>query len=139
MYIVVNSPNDLNKLNTQKNKEPWFVWYYADWCGHCQMMKEEWEKLVQSNPNVNLAKVSDSYVKPTDNIVGYPTLKLYNSNSKIAYGKKTKILDYQGNRDVDSFKEFLQKHTKPKKLRKKKTKRKRNKDRTRTRRLFKKL
>ena len=41
------------------------------------MMKDEWEKLVSSKPTVNLAKVSDNFVKPEDNIAGYPTLKLF--------------------------------------------------------------
>lgn len=121
MYIIVNSDQELNKLNSQKHKSPWFVWYYADWCGHCQMMKDEWEKLVQSNPNVNLAKVSDSFVKPSDNIAGYPTLKLYNSEkTKSAAGRKPEIVDYQGMRNVDSFKDFLQKHVKQKRQRKQK-------------------
>lgn len=125
MYIIVNSDEELNKLNSQKNKSPFFVWYYADWCGHCQMMKDEWEKLVQSNPNVNLAKVSDSFVRPSDNIAGYPTLKLFNSEkTKSAAGKKPEIVDYQGMRNVDSFKEFLQKHVKQKRQkRQKKSKR----------------
>ena len=85
------------------------------------MMKDEWEKLVESNPNVNLAKVSDSYVQPNDNIVGYPTLKLFNSNPKSAAGKKSKIVDYQGSRDVESFKEFLKKNVKKQKNPKKRS------------------
>ena len=114
MYIIVDSSQDLNKLEYQKKKGPLFVWYYADWCGHCQMMKDEWEKLVQSNPNVNLAKVSDSFVRPQDNIIGYPTLKLFNSNNKLAAGKKPEIMDYQGSRDANSFMNFLKENVKQK-------------------------
>ena len=50
-----------------QNNSNILVWYYADWCGHCQMMKDEWEKLVNSKPTVNLAKVSDNFVSPYAN------------------------------------------------------------------------
>ena len=107
MYIIVKSGNDLNRLQKAKNSENILVWYYADWCGHCKMMKEEWDKLVESNPHVSLAKVSDNYVSPNDNIVGYPTLKLFKSNKTAAGKNQQDVIDYQGSRDVESFKQFI--------------------------------
>ena len=116
MYIIVNSNDDLNKLQQVKNSSNVLVWYYADWCGHCQMMKDEWEKLVESKPNVSLAKVSDTYVKPSDNIMGFPTLKLFKGEKKVA-GKKndSQVIDYYGSRDAESLKEFLNENVKGKK------------------------
>jgi protein disulfide-isomerase A6 len=119
MYLIVNSEQDLNKLNKIKTNSNVLVWYYADWCGHCKMMKDDWEKLIKSKPNVNLAKVSDIYVKPDDNIPGFPTLKLFKS-TKTASGKKS-VIEYQGSRDIESFKQFIKKNVKSgKKSRKKK-------------------
>ena len=55
-FIYRVNPKDINKLQQAKKSTNVLVWYYADWCGHCQMMKDEWEKLVESKPNVSLAK-----------------------------------------------------------------------------------
>ena len=114
MYLIVESNNDFNKLQEAKKNTNIFVWYYADWCGHCQMMKDEWEKVVKSKPHVNLAKVSDTYVKPEDNIMGFPTLKLFKSNNsvKTAKGKKKEIIDYQGSRDANSLLKFIKENVK---------------------------
>ena len=99
MYIVVDSPNQLNKLNSQKYKGPWFVWYYADWCGHCQTMKPEWNKVVKkmkTNNNVNIAEVESKHIdnlvnKPT--IQGFPTIKMYNSGKEIANFEDERVAD----------------------------------------------
>ena len=116
MYIIVKSSEDINKLQQAKNSTNVLVWYYADWCGHCQMMKDEWEKLVESKPNVSLAKVSDTYVRPSDNIMGFPTLKLFKGGKKVT-GKKNdyQVIDYYGSRDAESLKEFLNENVKAKK------------------------
>ena len=103
MIIDVNSKDNLDMFNQNKTKGPWFVWYYADWCGHCQNMKGEWERL-EKDTNVNLAKVKDQFVTPEDNIVGFPTIKLLNSNKETVYNSS---------RDFGSFKKFLEDNVKP--------------------------
>jgi len=136
MYLIVKSNDDLNKLQKAKNASNVLVWYYADWCGHCQMMKGEWEKLVNSNPQVNLAKVSDNHVSPNDNIVGYPTLKLFKSNKTAAGKRNSDVIDYQGSRDAQSLKQFIKENIKPQKQKRKPkgkpTKRSRNPLKSRT-------
>ena len=122
MYLIVQSNEDLDKLQKAKNESNILVWYYAEWCGHCQMMKEEWEKLVKSNPHVDLAKVSDDYISPDDNIRGYPTIKLFKSNKTASGKRNTDVIDYQGSRDAESLKTFLNENVKEKKQQ---TKRKR--------------
>lgn len=131
MYLIVQSNEDLNKLHKAKNDSNILVWYYAEWCGHCQMMKGEWEKLVESNPHVNLAKVSDDYVSPDDNIRGYPTIKLFKSN-KTASGKgNPHVIDYEGSRDAQSLKTFLNENVKEKPT-KRKRRQSRNSRKSRT-------
>jgi thiol-disulfide isomerase/thioredoxin len=129
MIIDVNDDISYKQFLNKKKHGNWFVWYYADWCGHCQMMKNEWENLENNNQSsCNLAKVKDSFVKPEDGIQGYPTIKLLkNNNSKVASGKSAnaKIIDYTSGRDLKSFNIFLNQNIsgkKPKKLSGKKAK-----------------
>lgn len=126
MYIIVQSNEDLNKLQKAKNNSNVLVWYYAEWCGHCQMMKEEWEKLVKSNPHVDLAKVSDDYVSPDDNIRGYPTIKLFKSNKSASGKGNSSVINYEGSRDADSLKTFLNENVKQKQPMMKRKRKQRN-------------
>ena len=50
MYIIVKSDQDLSNVQKMKQNSDVFVWYYADWCGHCKMMADDWENLVKSKP-----------------------------------------------------------------------------------------
>lgn len=71
--IEVKTVEDVNALNilTQKAKEGpstdgLLVKFYADWCGHCKIMKGHWEKLTNEltnnyeckNPNATLTIVN---------------------------------------------------------------------------------
>ena len=49
-----------NALQSNINLENgnWLAWYHADWCGHCIRMKDEWEKLINNNPNFNTVKAN---------------------------------------------------------------------------------
>ena len=112
MIINIKDTKELDALNADKKKNNWLVWYYADWCGHCHMMKDEWEKLEKSKPNVNLARVSDKFTSDEDEIMGYPTIKLF--------VKKSEPIIYQGSRDMNSFKDFLKENIRVKKAKKSK-------------------
>ena len=91
MYINVGSSGDaLNLSNLLKNGD-WMVLYYAEWCGHCQTMKPEWNKVVKklkkNNNNVNIAEIESNHIdklvnKPT--IQGFPTIKMYNNGKEVA-------------------------------------------------------
>ena len=90
MYIKVISKDDAVNFSNQLNDGNWMVFYYADWCGHCQTMKPEWEtvanKLSNSN-NLNIAEVNSDYIndllmKPQIN--GFPTIKMYNQGAERA-------------------------------------------------------
>ena len=46
MYLKVATKDDALKLSELLKDGDWMVLYYAEWCGHCNAMKPEWEKVV---------------------------------------------------------------------------------------------
>ena len=110
MHLIVDNQNEVNNFNNKTKKGVWLVWFYADWCGHCVNMKPEWEKLesqCKKNNKLNIARVNSNNVQQINstmnqNIVGYPTIRLFNN----AKPKK----DYDGERSAKEFMKFLKKH-----------------------------
>jgi thioredoxin-like negative regulator of GroEL len=101
--LDVDNDNNLAKFNNEHTKGVWFVWFYADWCGHCTHMNPHWEELKSNNNHgVKLAKVRDDFIPRINNsppVQGYPTILLYKN------GKVEEI--YQGERSGDAFNSFL--------------------------------
>ena len=99
MYINVETTNDALNLSNLLKDGDWMILYYADWCGHCQTMKPEWNKVVKkmkTNNNVNIAEVESKHIdnlvnKPT--IQGFPTIKMYNSGKEIANFEDERVAD----------------------------------------------
>jgi len=92
--IVIDNDNDV------------FIEFYAPWCGHCKKLVPEWDKLASDFSNVKgltIAKM-DSTANEVDgvDIKGYPTLKFYPK------GGKSSPIDYDGGRDFEAFKTWLQ-------------------------------
>ena len=101
--LEVTNDNNLAKYNNNQKNGVWFVWFYAEWCGHCRDMEEPWKKLAENNHNkVNLAKVRDDYIPRLNDsplVQGYPTIILY---------KNGKPVDtYQGERSEEGFNNYL--------------------------------
>lgn len=82
-----------------------FVKFYAPWCGHCQAIKEDWEKLegdYESSETVGIISVDctakeNKAICKKNGVEGFPTIK---------HGDPAALEDYDGERDYDSFKEF---------------------------------
>ena len=75
-----------------------FVAFYAPWCGHCQKLLPELEKVAEilSKENIIVAKVDATKEKNLSNkykIVSYPTLKFFKENTSIKYTGKKKQKD----------------------------------------------
>jgi thiol-disulfide isomerase/thioredoxin len=104
MYLKVVSDDDASKLSNLLNDGNWMVLYYAEWCGHCNAMKPEWEKLVEKmkeSKQINLADVKSDVIgklqhKPE--IEGFPTIKMYNKGQEVA--------KFEDERSVEKMEKF---------------------------------
>lgn len=80
------------------------VKYYAPWCGHCKSLAPIWDELaehVAGNEDIVIAKFDATANEAAGvSIRGYPTLKFYPKNNKAG-------IDYEGDRDLASFKKWL--------------------------------
>ena len=99
MYVKVSSPNEAINLSNLLKDGDWMVLYYADWCGHCQSMKPEWQKVVNKMKNkniVNVAEVESNHINSLINkpqVNGFPTIKMYNSGIEKANFEEERVAD----------------------------------------------
>ena len=102
MHFIVKSHHDAKKLCDMKKKGPWMILYKANWCGHCQMLKPEWNKFIirmKRVPRLNIAEVDSDFMSSMDEqIMGYPTIKMYHNNKPVA--------DFEEERSVIGLQKF---------------------------------
>ena len=86
-----------------------FIAYLADWCGHCQHFKPEWEKIkshLKANPDGSghVVTVSDKHMQklPSKQPSGFPTLSLFRG--------KDHLKDYDGGRNMPEVLQFIKEH-----------------------------
>jgi len=99
--IIVGETFDEIVKDTTKDV---LVKYYAPWCGHCKKLAPIWEELgefYKDNANLVIAKF-DATVNEAEGVEirGYPTLIFYPKDNKEG-------ITYEGDRDVESFKAWL--------------------------------
>ncbi|CAE6966457.1 Pdi [Symbiodinium sp. CCMP2592] len=81
------------------------VEFYAPWCGHCKKLEPVYNavaKKLESVPTIMIAKI-DATSNDVDgvDIEGFPTIKFWRADNK------EQPIDYDGDRDVDSFLSWL--------------------------------
>jgi thiol-disulfide isomerase/thioredoxin len=94
MHLKVGSEADAINLSKIINDGDWMVLYYAEWCGHCNDMKPEWQKVVsnfnnkKTNSNkINIAEIESKHIDKMPNkpsIEGFPSIKMYNDGKEVA-------------------------------------------------------
>ena len=85
----VNNSN-INTFNNKVNAEPSVVCFHAKWCGHCQQLLPEWNKMVKNIDRNNLsgllARIEENEIKGANcdsDIMGYPTIRVFKGGRKI--------------------------------------------------------
>lgn len=75
------------------NTEPWLIYFYAPWCGHCQMFTPEYETIAHNlSGRLKTGKVNcdiTQYVCQQAGIRGYPTVKFYPGSSSMKTPQNT--------------------------------------------------
>merc|ERR1712032_615452 len=83
-----------------------FVEFYAPWCGHCKKLEpvyREVAKKLEAVASLSIAKIDATANDVVDvDVEGFPTIKLWRAEHK------DDPLDYDGDRDVDSFVQWLE-------------------------------
>ncbi|PAA62369.1 hypothetical protein BOX15_Mlig005000g2 [Macrostomum lignano] len=94
---------NFNQVARDKTKTV-LVEFYAPWCGHCKKLEPVWDKLgaeYQKQANIVIAKM-DSTANEVEgvNVHSYPTIMLFPAGSD-------EIIEYEGERNLEGFKKFL--------------------------------
>ncbi|EZG66962.1 thioredoxin domain protein [Gregarina niphandrodes] len=89
------------QVGTHGTTGPWFVKFYAPWCGHCRRMETAWNELADALTNeVNVASVDatkNKMLAERFKIAGYPTL---------IYFKDEKMYRHSGPRTLEALEQF---------------------------------
>ena len=111
MIIQTSPSQNLIALDQEKKSGIVLIWFYATWCGHCNDMEDDWNKLSDNHPKgINLAKVESedmsNYNKSPGEgeLRGFPTRRLYD--------KGNMVKEYEGNRDYNSIYDFANSYLK---------------------------
>jgi len=84
---------------------------FAPWCGHCKKMKPDWDKLMEEYKDSETQLIADvdctaegKEICDTNGVRGFPSIK---------YGDPSDLQDYEGSRDYDKLKKFIDNDLKP--------------------------
>ncbi|KAL1918743.1 uncharacterized protein VTP21DRAFT_2765 [Calcarisporiella thermophila] len=113
--LVLNNPLgeviQLNRGNFDKEivqNRPWFIEFFAPWCGHCKNLAPVWEELgKQLKGQVNVGKVDctvESSLCKQMNVRGYPTLIFFMDGER---------MEYKGKRDLEVLRKYATRIIKP--------------------------
>ena len=94
----------VDKLTLEvKGSKPWFIKFFAPWCGHCKKLAPTWKRLFEEHSDkYNIARVDCTSPEATEVcqqllIRGYPSLILF------ANGK---MYPHRGRREMENLLEF---------------------------------
>lgn len=103
VYQLVGSTFESIVKNNAKDV---LVEFYAPWCGHCKKLEPVYRQVAQKMENVKSVVVAKIDATANDvegvEVDGFPTIKFWRAD------KKDAPIDYDGDRDVDSFIAWLE-------------------------------
>jgi len=107
-HVVVLVGKTFDKIVLDPTKDV-LVEFYAPWCGHCKKLTPIYEEVAEKlshNKNLIIAKM-DATANETDKvqIQGFPTIKFWPA------GNKASPKEFEGERTVDGFIEYLTKQS----------------------------
>jgi len=114
-FLSINNKNDAENIDKIiESGNIVFILVYMEGCGPCNMTRPEWSKIkptledvYRQKDNIYVVDVNKDYL---DNITkigsvdGFPTMKYINNNGRT-------IEDYNNNRDIDSFINWIENKT----------------------------
>lgn len=109
-----------------QTQHPWFIKFYAPWCGHCQAMAPNWIQLgKEMKGKLNIGEVNcevETRLCKDVHLRGYPTILFFRGGERVEYDGLRGLGDFveyakkaidtgEGVRDVDAgeFKELEEK------------------------------
>ncbi|KAF4636587.1 hypothetical protein G7Y89_g1498 [Cudoniella acicularis] len=70
-------------------QEPWFIKFYAPWCGHCQAMAPNWVQLAKEfKGKLNIGEVNcevETRLCKDVRVRGYPTILFFRGGERVEY------------------------------------------------------
>ena len=107
----------LNNLNSKLKDKDFAMWFYANWCGHCKAMEEEWSKVEKrcKRNNIGVVRVRDDFKDRVhgglgNNVMGFPKIVMIKRGKEVA--------EHQGMRNETEIMNTILKHLKPRQIKK---------------------
>ena len=106
---------NLNIFNSKLKNNDFAMWFYANWCGHCKAMEEEWSKVEKNckRNNIGVVRVRDDFKhllknKLGENVTGFPKIVMISKGKEVA--------EHQGMRNETEIMNTILKHLKSRKI-----------------------
>lgn len=120
--ILEVSKDKYSEFNKLLKKGNVIVFYYANWCGFCHQMLNEWVKFKSMVKNdaaykhINVAEIESEHIPNTNaangQVEGFPTIKFYNEDKDNNMVSKN-VVPFEDERVSSKIAEFALKQAKP--------------------------
>ncbi|RPA85250.1 thioredoxin-domain-containing protein [Ascobolus immersus RN42] len=85
--IALTAESFMNRVTI--TREPWFIKFYAPWCGHCQALAPTWKSMAREmRGKLNVGEVNCDVEKrlcKDAKLRGYPTLMFFQGGERVEY------------------------------------------------------